>query len=180
MAENKLLALSFEFAVTIVNLVDSVKTPKSSYMLNQLARAGTSVGANIHESQYAQAFNRILQNRKGETIMNITLVLPQFRSVWPLSSKNDHPMGGHFLDRCQITKPSPPLSRRPGSRRSFPTPQRAAPCPESGQYGPRGRYCSSFGKIPFSASAHCFCYGKTLQTADIFQSLFFIIQVNTS
>lgn len=55
MAENKLLALSFEFAVTIVNLVDSVKTPKISYMLDQLARAGTSVGANIHEAQYAQS-----------------------------------------------------------------------------------------------------------------------------
>ena len=55
MAENKLLTLSFEFAVTIVNLVDSVKTPKSSYMLDQLARAGTSVGANIHEAQYAQS-----------------------------------------------------------------------------------------------------------------------------
>ena len=29
--------------------------PKSSYMINQLARAGTSVGANIHEAQYAQS-----------------------------------------------------------------------------------------------------------------------------
>ena len=27
--------------------------PKSSYMIDQLARAGTSVGANIHEAQYA-------------------------------------------------------------------------------------------------------------------------------
>ena len=55
MAENKLLELSFEFAVAVVNLVDGVKTPKSSYMLDQLARAGTSVGANIHEAQYAQS-----------------------------------------------------------------------------------------------------------------------------
>lgn len=55
MAENKLLDLSFEFAVTIVNLVDNVKTPKSSYMTDQLARAGTSVGANINEAQYAQS-----------------------------------------------------------------------------------------------------------------------------
>ena len=30
MAENKLLELSFEFAVAIVNLVDDVKTPKST------------------------------------------------------------------------------------------------------------------------------------------------------
>lgn len=55
MSENKLLALSFEFAVSIVNLVDNVTVPKSSYMTNQLARAGTSVGANIHEAQYAQS-----------------------------------------------------------------------------------------------------------------------------
>jgi four helix bundle protein len=55
MSDNKLLDLSFEFAVAIVNLVDGVTTPKSSYMTDQLARAGTSVGANIHEAQYAQS-----------------------------------------------------------------------------------------------------------------------------
>ena len=55
MSENKLLDLSFQFAVTIVNLVDGVTVPKSSYMTDQLARAGTSVGANIHEAQYAQS-----------------------------------------------------------------------------------------------------------------------------
>lgn len=55
MSENKLLELSFEFAVYIVNLVDNVTATKSSYMTDQLARAGTSVGANIHEAQYAQS-----------------------------------------------------------------------------------------------------------------------------
>ena len=55
MSENKLLDLSFEFAVAIVTLADNVKVPKSSYMTDQLARAGTSVGANIHEAQYAQS-----------------------------------------------------------------------------------------------------------------------------
>ena len=55
MSENKLLDLSFEFAVAIVNLVDGVTAPKSSYMTDQLARAGTSVGANIHEAQYEQS-----------------------------------------------------------------------------------------------------------------------------
>ena len=55
MSGNKLLDLSFEFAVAIVDLVDGVKTPKSSYMTDQLARAGTSIGANIHEAQYAQS-----------------------------------------------------------------------------------------------------------------------------
>jgi len=45
MSDNKLLELSFEFAVVIVNLVDGITTPKSSYMTDQLARAGTSVAA---------------------------------------------------------------------------------------------------------------------------------------
>lgn len=55
MSDNKLLSLSFEFALAIVELVDNVKVPKSSYMTDQLARAGTSIGANIHEAQYAQS-----------------------------------------------------------------------------------------------------------------------------
>lgn len=55
MSENKLKELSFDFAVAIVNLVDNVSVPKSSYMTEQLARAGASVGANIHEAQYAQS-----------------------------------------------------------------------------------------------------------------------------
>jgi len=55
MPENKLVELSFEFAKSIVLLVDNIKTPKSSYMVDQLARAGTSIGANIHEAQYAHS-----------------------------------------------------------------------------------------------------------------------------
>ena len=55
MSDNKLLDLSFDFAVAIVNLIDGISAPKSSYMTDQLARAGTSVGANIHEAQYAHS-----------------------------------------------------------------------------------------------------------------------------
>lgn len=55
MSENKLVDLSFEFAKEIVSLVDSIQAPKSSYMTDQLARAGTSIGANIHEAQYAHS-----------------------------------------------------------------------------------------------------------------------------
>ena len=55
MPENRLVDLSFEFAKLIVTLVDNIDTPKSSYMVNQLARSGTSVGANINEAQYAHS-----------------------------------------------------------------------------------------------------------------------------
>lgn len=55
MSENKLLDLSSHFAVAVVNLADNIKIPKSSYMIDQFARAGTSVGANVHEAQYAHS-----------------------------------------------------------------------------------------------------------------------------
>ena len=38
MSENKLLDMSFEFAVAIVNLVDGVTAPKSSYMNRSLLK----------------------------------------------------------------------------------------------------------------------------------------------
>ena len=55
MKENQLEDLSMEFAVAVVNTADSITTPKSAYIINQFGRAGTSVGANIHEAQYAHS-----------------------------------------------------------------------------------------------------------------------------
>ena len=54
MKENILICLSKQFAVDIVYLCDKVKSEKkSSVLVNQLLRSGTSVGANIHEGNYA-------------------------------------------------------------------------------------------------------------------------------
>ena len=38
MKENKLVDLFFEYAVAILNLVDGVTAPKSTYMTDQLAK----------------------------------------------------------------------------------------------------------------------------------------------
>ena len=55
MAQSIMLDKSKDFAVEIVNLCKKIKeNHKESVMTNQLLRAGTSVGANIHESKYAQ------------------------------------------------------------------------------------------------------------------------------
>ena len=51
MEENKLVALSLDFAVEIVALCDQVKG--YAPLRNQLLRSGTSIGANIHEANYA-------------------------------------------------------------------------------------------------------------------------------
>ncbi len=54
MKENKLVDLSRQFAVDIVNLSVKVKDcQKGNILLNQILRSGTSIGANIHEANYA-------------------------------------------------------------------------------------------------------------------------------
>ena len=54
MAESKLRELSMEFSVDIINLVKYLKAKHESVIANQIGRSGTSIGANIHEAQYAQ------------------------------------------------------------------------------------------------------------------------------
>ncbi len=54
MKENKLVDLSKQFAVDVVNLCTEIKKlKKGNVLLNQLLRSGTSIGANIHEANYA-------------------------------------------------------------------------------------------------------------------------------
>ena len=98
MSENKLLDLSFEFAVAIVNLVDGVTAPKSSYMTDQLARSGTSVGANIHEAQYAQSKKDFVSK------MSIALKEAAETEYWIkllyISEYIDDKMSSSLLDDC--------------------------------------------------------------------------------
>ena len=54
MSESKLRDLSMEFSVDIIELVKYLKSVKESIISNQIGRSGTSIGANIHEAQYAQ------------------------------------------------------------------------------------------------------------------------------
>ena len=54
MKENKLAELSMEFSVDVINLVKHLKSDHESIISNQIGRSGTSIGANIHEAQYAQ------------------------------------------------------------------------------------------------------------------------------
>ena len=51
MAESKLRILSIDFAVHILNLVKFLKSQHETIVFNQIGRAGTSIGANIHEAQ---------------------------------------------------------------------------------------------------------------------------------
>lgn len=53
MQDNKLASLSISFSVDIIKMLDPIKGHYS--LVNQLERAATSIGANIHEAHYAQS-----------------------------------------------------------------------------------------------------------------------------
>lgn len=56
MSKSIMLDRAKDFAVEIVDLCRSIKeTRRESVLTNQLLRAGTSIGANIHESKYAHS-----------------------------------------------------------------------------------------------------------------------------
>ena len=54
MSESKLRTLSMDFAVEIIELVKYLKSKHETVIANQIGRSGTSIGANIHEANYAQ------------------------------------------------------------------------------------------------------------------------------
>ena len=51
MSESKLRDLSVDFAVKVIKLCEVIKGHSS--LVNQLERSSTSIGANIHEANYA-------------------------------------------------------------------------------------------------------------------------------
>ncbi|MFA5758964.1 MAG: four helix bundle protein [Clostridia bacterium] len=55
MKDNKLVDLSKDLAVQIMELVNALKSKKENIISNQIGRSGTSIGANIKEAQYAHS-----------------------------------------------------------------------------------------------------------------------------
>ena len=56
MNDNKLIRLSFDFSVSIINAFKDLQESKREFIISkQLLRSATSIGANIREAQYAQS-----------------------------------------------------------------------------------------------------------------------------
>ena len=54
MSDSKLRDLSMAFSVQIIHLVQELKARHETVIANQIGRSGTSIGANIYETNYAQ------------------------------------------------------------------------------------------------------------------------------
>ena len=95
MAESKLRTLSSDFAVQILNLVKFLKSQHETIVSNQIGRAGTSIGANIHEAQYAHG--------KPDFIAKLQIALKEANetSYWLLLlSKTNYIVPGEY-DRLE-------------------------------------------------------------------------------
>ena len=89
MAENQLVVLSKAFAVEIIHLCDKMKSRgKATTIINQLLRSGTSIGANIHEANYASS--------KADFINKFQIALKE-------CYETDYWLG-LFKDTCMITE----------------------------------------------------------------------------
>ena len=55
MRNDQLSLQSMDFAVAIIDIVKHLKAQRESVISNQIGRAGTSIGANIREAQYAHS-----------------------------------------------------------------------------------------------------------------------------
>ena len=53
MRDDKLSIQTIDFSVKIIELVKQLKEKHESVISNQIGRSGTSIGANVHEAQYA-------------------------------------------------------------------------------------------------------------------------------
>lgn len=68
MKENKLVDLSMDFSIKIIKLCETIKGHHS--LVNQLERSATSIGANIHELNYAHG--------KSDFIAKLQISLKEF------------------------------------------------------------------------------------------------------
>ena len=89
---NKLVDLSVSFAVEILNLVKFLKSQHETIISNQIGRAGTSIGANIHEAQYAHG--------KADFVAKLQIALKEANetSYWLLSQKSHNFVKMVFFD----------------------------------------------------------------------------------
>jgi len=62
--ENLIVKLTFEFALSIVEYIETLEAKRKFNMANQLFRSGTSIGANVREAQNAESKNDFIHKIK--------------------------------------------------------------------------------------------------------------------
>jgi four helix bundle protein len=62
--ENKIVVLTFKFAIAIVSFTEQLESLRKYNLANQLFRSGTSIGANVREAQGAESMADFIHKMK--------------------------------------------------------------------------------------------------------------------
>ncbi len=62
--ENVIVKLTFEFSIKIIEYCEALNSLKKFQLSNQLFKSGTSIGANVRESQNAESLNDFIHKNK--------------------------------------------------------------------------------------------------------------------
>ncbi len=77
--ENAILNLTIEFSIELIPFVEKLEKERKFIVANQLLKSGTSIGANVHESQNAESKSdfihklKIAHKEADETIYWLTI-----------------------------------------------------------------------------------------------------------
>ncbi len=63
-SDNLIKDLTFSFALDIIEFTEDLETKRKFVIANQLLKSGTSIGANVHESQSAESRNDFIHKLK--------------------------------------------------------------------------------------------------------------------
>ena len=98
--ENLILDLSFEFALMIIEFTETLESSKKFVLARQLMRSGTSIGANIRESQSAESKDDFIHKLK------ISSKESEETEYWLLLCKysKSYPFNQELLDKLLIIK----------------------------------------------------------------------------
>ena len=96
MSDNFLVDFSIEFATKIVNLTDEIQG--KGVLKNQILKSGTSIGANIHEANYAQSKADFIS--KMHIALKETAETEYWIKLLYMSEYIDNKMSNSLLEDC--------------------------------------------------------------------------------
>ena len=96
MKENKLADLSMDFAVEVLCALENVKGHFA--LVNQIERSSTSIGANIHEANYAQSKADFIS--KLQISLKETYETEYWLKLFEKSNLLDESIVKSLMDKC--------------------------------------------------------------------------------
>lgn len=71
--ENEIVKVNFDFAMKIVSYCETLESNKRFVIANHLLKSGTSIGANVRETQNAESVSDFLHKMKRRKLKKLNI-----------------------------------------------------------------------------------------------------------